>query len=610
MNAFDIETRGSDNEFVMGSIVGDSTSGGEPEVYWDKIDMLDALLSRRFSRGHMYATNLQFDLMGVIDTDYLLDNGYDWEIFHNGSNIIYGKIYKTRKRARENGDTETVIDHSWQFRDTLNIAPRFSVEAMGEVIGLPKLSMDFDEKGIDAYSDKYIEGYNVRDSKITYRFMKWFRNELHDLGGNLQITAAKTSMDYFRRNYLGRPIDQPVRDIIDKCYEGYYGGRVSPFVKGKIDGPIYCYDIASLYPHCLKIGSFPDTDTIRFTRNSCDRGFIDKFEGMSKVSLKVGDIHKPIIPYRTEDKLLFPSGHIPEVWVCHNELRYALERGYEILDIHEQIYATESFNPFADFIDSLYDKRMQYKEEGNESEIIVKLLMNSFYGKLGQRIKNPDGGTYRPIDNMSVKELDGVTVLGNGWAVDKTDETDYFPEYINPILAAYVTAEGRTQLYDWFEKIEGKGGETFYCDTDSVYTDTKLDVGGEKVLGGMDYEGTFDNMWVFGPKFYVVEKDGDFYKTAKGVPYKVMDDMWQAIRDGKDEIEYHKIAKMREAIRKGIKPNSEFKTSRSINLDAPTKRKHKISGDIVSNRIDTEPVRIKPDLDVSISDYVATALGD
>lgn len=591
MAGWDIETTGRKNDFLMGSIVGDNTWDSKPEVYWDKHEMLENLLSKRFRNTYLYATNLEFDLMGVLDPEWLDRNGYDFEMFHNGANIIYARIYDGN-------------DHMWSFRDTYNIAPYFSVRDMGNIIGTPKLDndlgIDFQSNDATDYEPDVMEQYNVRDSRITYEFMDWFQNQLNDLGGNVHVTAAKTAMKFFQRNYLNGDyaIQQPHETVLEKCYNGYYGGRVSPLTKGKIEGPIYAFDVASLYPYCMREADFPDTNSLKYERDTEKSSYQTKEkrilnrEGMAQVTVHCPtDKHIPILPYKTEDKLAFPKGTLKDVWLCHNEIRFALERGYELVNIGEQIWSKKSFNPFKDYVEDLFDKRLEYRAENNATEIIVKLLMNSLYGKFGQKMDNEDGGVFEPITQKSFDEIAGKTVI-NGWVIDDADDDDYLPSYINPLIASYVTSRGRMELYKWFETAQEMGGQVHYCDTDSIYTDVDLSPDDEKRLGEMDFEGEFDNLWVFGPKMYVCEKDGDYKQTMKGVPRDEMESMWQAIRQNENEIEYEKISGMREAIRAGNSPNEMIKRTRAVNIASPTKRVHKSDGNLVSETVRTDPPEI------------------
>ena len=68
--AFDIETTGKDNQFLMGSIVGKY----QKVVFWNKEDMINCFLNNHcFIKGsRIMATNLYFDLMVLFqDTEHM-----------------------------------------------------------------------------------------------------------------------------------------------------------------------------------------------------------------------------------------------------------------------------------------------------------------------------------------------------------------------------------------------------------------------------------------------------------------------------------------------------------------------------------------------------------
>lgn len=579
VNAFDVETTGETNEFLMGSIVGDSTIRGAPEVYWSVEEMMDALTSKRFRSGLTYAHNLEFDALSLLECggrEWLEANGYDVEIFHNGSALIYVRIRDSS-------------EHVWEWRDSLNVATGMSVEGMGEIIELPKLThlIDFETQDATDIAKADLEAYNIRDSKICYRFMSWLQGELINLGGNLEITAAKTALNLFRRKFLEEPIEQPRRDLVQKAYDGYYGGRVSPVVKGHIEGPIYEYDVASLYPYCMTEATFPNTNALRY---DAGRGRynhteqlerVEATEGMSRVTVEAPEMHIPVLPTKWEDKLLFPTGTLTG-WYCHNELRFALERGYRITEYHEGMWSDSSLEPFEDYVETMFDARLEYRKADNPTEWVVKLLMNSLYGKFGQKMDNDRAGVFTPLEEESIGDLVGSTVLGE-WLIEPLDrEEGDIASYINPLLASYVTAQGRIELFQWFEYAQAQGARVLYCDTDSVWVDKRLEgIEETKELGELDREHAtedqqhYDDLYVFGPKTYVAQA-GDKHKiTAKGIPYGQMETMWEAIQAGEDRVEFDKLASMREGLRSSDYDALDvIETHKTVDIAAESKRQH------------------------------------
>jgi hypothetical protein len=99
--------------------------------------------------------------------------------------------------------------------------------------------------------------------------------------------------------------------------------------------------------------------------------------------------------------------------------------------------------------------------------LIAKLLMNSLYGKFGQRqisesmIKDP----FPDLDKYNVKE---IIDFDTGWC--KVEEEGKGKMYL-PQIAVHVTAMAQLRLYKTLEELIDKDYKVFYCDTDSITTD-------------------------------------------------------------------------------------------------------------------------------------------
>lgn len=146
-------------------------------------------------------------------------------------------------------------------------------------------------------------------------------------------------------------------------------------------------------------------------------------------------------------------------------MKEAKKLGYEIEKIHEAVVYDElPFNPFKEFIDELYTLR---KESDKVMGHVIKLLMNSLYGKFGQ---------FRATKERAIcHRADVQKWLDKGYEI----ETDYgenyhmvkelgkkVPNYAHPIIPVLVTAYARHKLYEGLEKIPFE--DLLYCDTDSV----------------------------------------------------------------------------------------------------------------------------------------------
>lgn len=158
------------------------------------------------------------------------------------------------------------------------------------------------------------------------------------------------------------------------------------------------------------------------------------------------------------------------------ELMQAINAGgVEITRIYEGLLFDKG-HPFRGYVETFFAIKDQATQDGNSGMItIAKLLLNSLWGKMGQR-------SY-PVTEW-VTCLDRLNYLSEGFANgtyelhsllikdSKTIRVRYsnFDDYDNrdrtaPQLACFVSAWGRTLLHTVLHEL---GDRALYCDTDSV----------------------------------------------------------------------------------------------------------------------------------------------
>jgi len=130
---------------------------------------------------------------------------------------------------------------------------------------------------------------------------------------------------------------------------------------------------------------------------------------------------------------------------------------YKILDSWQFI---PSFNeyPYRKFIEELYQKRLQLKQENSSLQLPIKTVMNSIYGKTGQK-------TNRKIGNL-----------------------------FNPVIFAFITGFARAQLYR-FVMQNNIERETVIFATDSICCTKKLDIGSNN-LGEFSFDDSANDVFV------------------------------------------------------------------------------------------------------------------
>ncbi|XP_028412509.1 uncharacterized protein LOC114535345 [Dendronephthya gigantea] len=318
-------------------------------------------------------------------------------------------------------------------------------------------------------------------------------------------------------------------DIVDPLEprDAFFGGRTNAaklFHECKDDEKISYLDFTSLYPYANKttrtVVGHPHIITENFEED------ISNYFGLIKCTvLPPRGLFHPVLPYRTQGKLMFPlckscadvcnqspcthsdtERSIQGTW-CSVELEKALEKGYVILKLHEVWhFPQQSDELFKDYINTflkikqeasgypknctIEEQRRLYVEEYYEREgirldpckiehnpglrALAKLMLNSFWGKFAQR------------PNMSKVELiadpqvyfdyltsDEINVLDANFVNDEVIEIHYEnnENFIAPnsktnvVIAAFTTAYARLKLYDVLDQLQER---VLYYDTDSV----------------------------------------------------------------------------------------------------------------------------------------------
>ena len=179
---------------------------------------------------------------------------------------------------------------------------------------------------------------------------------------------------------LGPPLPAEVRKAAQIAYSG---GRAEISCNGRIDRPVYELDIASAYPDqasrlpCLQHGRWGKTRSVRAMRGAT-------------IAIVCGEIERVRsdwgpLPIRLESgAIVYPNGGARGYWY-RDEWDLASRAFKGLRFDHAFVYYTEcECRPFA-FIPELFDHRLAIGKKTGAGKVI-KLALNSIYGKLAQRI--------------------------------------------------------------------------------------------------------------------------------------------------------------------------------------------------------------------------------
>ncbi len=178
---------------------------------------------------------------------------------------------------------------------------------------------------------------------------------------------------------------------------------------------------------------------------------------------------------------------------------------FKIFDVLAVDYFVNTVN-FKDFILSNWDRRAQAKKDGNAAlSIIVKLLMNSLYGKFAS--------DYSKYHDFLLASTDSIGAwMDQGYVFDAEWENQISllsrpisedkHKYYNIATASSITGYVRAMVFDALCTVD----TPLYCDTDSI---AAVGLGNcllGDALGEWKNEGEFDHYAIAGKKTYAFHK--------------------------------------------------------------------------------------------------------
>lgn len=572
---FDIETANDNKDFVIASIVSDEYK----RFFYDKDSLIQELKTNVIFRDSViFATNLGFDFFGTFYNDsrfFMMRSGgrlicaksyfYRNEMYPFSRKIIKGEENNPKKSERFSNN----CFKSLTFLDSMNYAC-LSVEDMGQIINIHKKEKPvcFGRFPKDDIERVELEEYNYNDSFITYSFMKFFIHTINLIGGTFKITIGSNAIALFRNKYLDDKYMIWPKEILDIQFNAYYGGRTEAFRRGRFgkEKTYFYYDFNSLYPSVMHDNVFPDPNTL-VCRDDPKYELIGMYEGISEADIYCPYMKYPLLPVRRKDgRVIFPIGKI-HGWYTHAELREAERLGYIIEKVYKMQYFKGICCPFREFISDMYKLRNEYKKENNIMELIIKLIMNSTYGKFGEKYRDKE--EWQHVDNMSYDELAATInpqIIGEYVRFTKDREPS---SSCIPIWAAYITAYGRIKLHREIVK-----HNAVYCDTDSIMIDHEITESDK--LGEFKKEMNIIDGYIIRPKFYALKSDKyikgkDEHIKLKGLPMHLTLMQFYGLLE-KPLIYYDKFTTFKEAARRMLKPNEIVKTHKEFNLEDQKRR--------------------------------------
>jgi len=471
------------------------------------------------------AVNLEYDIMNVAWPEFFTPDVFDVLLVRG--RWIYAKLKGTN-----------VL-----FFDVGNHMPQ-SVKKWGELLDCPKL--DFNPRSV---------AYCMRDAEIAYRGAELLREMYEAEGGEMRYTAPASALEIYRRRFMSGSFE-PVDDARRELYrDAYYGGRTEVFRHGKVFEPLTAIDVKSMYPHAM-LESIPDYET-----GAACRSIPDSREYVADVTVTVPDQHVPPLPVRRDGKLIFPVGTWRGAYASP-ELRHAETCGAKIDRVHDVVRFERSEPFLRSYVEEFYPKKERAERDGNEAlrRFYKTGLLNSLYGKFGT------GGACERL----------AWIDADRSAYDFVESEPDAPAYANVIWSAHITAIARVRLHRALLAVD----DPVYCDTDSVIFCGASALTYGSRLGDWELKGHYSRGEFWRPKAYAMTgRDGDRVVHVRGVAFDFAD---KVIEDA--YVEFTAPLRMREAVRRGERPNVWVKHSKT--LDKSYDKRSVLRGGR------TEPVRL------------------
>lgn len=263
--------------------------------------------------------------------------------------------------------------------------------------------------------------------------------------------------------------------LTDPFSSAYFGGRIEASMQGRLEGPLYDYDLISAYPYAMTLLPAVRGKKVRelYKLDGKDR------VGIYLVEWGIGNAEDAPaygpLPYRTAGgNVFFPvtSGYgwylSPEVYTLDATpgLKHRIIKGYVFDRTDGYGRGTrKGDSTLAMFVELMGRVRAQAKAEGDPAHRGLKLIMNSLYGKTLQKV--------------------GART------------------FFNAFVAAWITSVTRSRIYDIIR--DSDPGDVVSIMTDGVLSRVPLPANLGNELGQWELT-MYESGYQFAPGIYVLEK--------------------------------------------------------------------------------------------------------
>ena len=365
---------------------------------------------------------------------------------------------------------------------------------------------------------EYVKFYCCQDVRILKQGFQKFRKmcwESLKIDVNKTLTAPSLANQYFTREIYEKIPDYYLYGGIVRAFiqKAVYGGRCMTRLNRRwsVNEELADFDAVSLYPsamkrlYCVKgkpeVLKSEELSTSYLLNNTCAE---DEQPNKNKpistyvVEILITNINKhlafPCIVYKDKEtntnknddseiaigKTAVVDNITLEDWVKYNGLECEVIRGYK--------WTGEKSFLIMDIIQNLHLLRCEYKKTKNPLQLVIKLIMNSAYGKMIQKpittttefkrehvkIFNKKTQEYEDdyplakyLIKNSAKVISYIQVNKNLYAIKVNKQIDTF--YTNTLLGVQILSMSKRIMNEVMCTAEDIGIKIYYQDTDSMH---------------------------------------------------------------------------------------------------------------------------------------------
>jgi len=501
--------------------------------------------------------NSRFDNLLIFDEIHRLDNKTKFVFASNSIKIMKFRnisIFDISLQYKIGGLRETCKE--FELEEEKGVFPykfvnAYNLEYIGDVPDLeywnkPEDMEEYIKNTGSIFNMKeYTIKYCMLDSKLVYELALIHHENCTGTINGRQYdvlnspTSAGLAVKMFQQCFQNETLYQSPDKVIKKERLAYKGGRTEVFKRefrfDIVKKHLLYYDINSAHPSGMqKPMPYKYQYTMEYDDKKISINDIIDYNLYKARTVYKGNVecYIPNILHRTEKGNIIAVRNCPISYQWGMELKEAILDGCEVYIEEELFYEGKTI--FKEFAEYFYNERLKIKKTNKAKSLFYKNVINSFYGKFGQKLFNSSAYVNSADDMMEILKGD-MTIMTDFEVVNDKLLFSYKNEDLKnqnignlTRFASYIAMTTRCKLAEFKRDVGHEN--VYYCDTDSVFTTQEpsekfksQDVLGlwkieEVKVNGVKKPAIINHAVFLAPKVYYYKTiDGYDGKASKGV---------------------------------------------------------------------------------------------